>query len=99
MPKASTVEEVAELLKPALGPCQSIQTTGPYAKINAADTARGGKQKALRWYQERQFSVAILLVDEDNATLETFHKDNDLYSSERVGMGFMVTSSRRPTPS
>ncbi|WP_436776435.1 hypothetical protein [Yinghuangia sp. YIM S09857] len=98
LPEAHTIEEVAELLKPALGPCQSIQTSGPYAKINAADTARGGTQKALCWYQERQFSVAILLVDKDNKTLETFHKDHDLHSSERVGMGFTVTLIEAANP-
>ncbi|GAA4961552.1 hypothetical protein GCM10023205_26290 [Yinghuangia aomiensis] len=90
LPKAVSFEEVAALLKPSLGPCQRMETDGTFAKLTAADKARGGKQKALCWYQEQQYSVAFLLVDQDNTTLETFHKDKDTYSSERVGMGFTV---------
>lgn len=34
--------------------------------------------------------MEFLLIDGDNTTLEALHKDKDIYSSERVGMGFTV---------
>ncbi|MGR6998680.1 hypothetical protein ACU686_12165 [Yinghuangia aomiensis] len=90
LPRAGSFEEVAALLKPALGACERMDTTGPETKLDRADQVRGGKQKALCWYGGQQFSVSILLVDADNSTLEAFHKENDTYSSERIGMGFTV---------
>ncbi|WP_436787702.1 hypothetical protein [Yinghuangia sp. YIM S10712] len=89
--EAHSFEEIAALLKPALGPCQRLMTTGhPLTELNAADKARGGTQKAVCFYQEQQFSLAFLLIDADNSTFEAFHKQHDIYSSEQAGMGFTV---------
>ncbi|MFI6984009.1 hypothetical protein ACIBSV_36075 [Embleya sp. NPDC050154] len=90
LPRARSFEEIAALLKPTLGPCQRMETTGPATELDTADKVRGGKQKALCWYGGQKFSVVFLLVDEDNTTLETFHKGKDTYSGDRVGMGFTV---------
>ncbi|NYE10205.1 hypothetical protein [Actinomadura citrea] len=90
MPKASSFEEIAELLKPALGSCQRMQTTGPGVELQVSDRSRGGKKKAICWYQEQKFAVEFLLIDTDNSTIERFYKNYDSVSSERVGMGFTV---------
>lgn len=91
LPRAGSFEEVAALLKPALGACERMDTTGNAVELTRADQVRGGKQKVLCWYGGQQFTVAILLLDADNATMEAFHKDRDIASSERVGMGFTIT--------
>lgn len=91
LPDASSFEEIAALLKPTLGPCQRMVKTGhPAVELNRADRARGGTKKAVCWYQEQQFTIEFLLIDSDNSTIEKFLKDNDMYSSEQVGMGFTV---------
>ncbi|MGX1668602.1 hypothetical protein [Streptomyces sp. NPDC055400] len=87
LPRASSLDDIAAILKPAVGPCLSLTRDDP--EIDQADKAWGVTRKG--WCHYKNANIEFRLFDK--AVAEKLLKKNDTTSAsngELVGDGFSV---------